>query len=451
MKALRLLDEVVGECGALKLPENRAWVQAQAASLLWKFDEARARQLFRESLVSLRELSDLAADDAPDGGLRQTTGEVLAVVAEHDLPAAREYLRSLSPPPPPDLEHQLILNAAARLADADPPRSLPLAREALSMKVSSGLVDVLSRLRKTEPGAAATLAGEIIDRLRGEDLTSNYEAAGVAFAMLALSQGPARGEPRTAAPVSRDEFRALAEMTVAAALRTSPNQPLLLLMLRPSLTEVEAAVPALAPRLRRQLAAKGYDGKRDIDEPPSQTAPGPAGAPPNGHRSTAEESAAEITGRALAAHGDGRRGLALQLLEEAGDLLRISERAGDAKRLDAQLKIARAYLAVEPERGLTILESMAFQLNELASAAVVVNGFLNGPAEGLARGDELSLRALQEAFGEQLSGDEFRHVARTSFERAVGVADRFQRTEVRTLARLLIVRHALSEAALSQR
>ena len=44
-KALALLNEIASSAWSLKLPENRVFVMANAADLLWSFDEKRARTL----------------------------------------------------------------------------------------------------------------------------------------------------------------------------------------------------------------------------------------------------------------------------------------------------------------------------------------------------------------------------------------------------------------------
>ena len=52
-QALVLVDEVATGAQSLKLPENRSYVLATTADLLWDHDEKRARALFWESLHTL--------------------------------------------------------------------------------------------------------------------------------------------------------------------------------------------------------------------------------------------------------------------------------------------------------------------------------------------------------------------------------------------------------------
>src|SRR4030095_9393922 len=48
-KVVVVLEQIVGEAAALKLPENRIYVQISAGDLLWNIDEARSRALFGEA------------------------------------------------------------------------------------------------------------------------------------------------------------------------------------------------------------------------------------------------------------------------------------------------------------------------------------------------------------------------------------------------------------------
>src|ERR1051326_2694611 len=62
-KTFALVDEIMSGVWGLKLPENRSFIQASAADLLWSHDEKRARTLFWDALNSLG-LQIETADDA---------------------------------------------------------------------------------------------------------------------------------------------------------------------------------------------------------------------------------------------------------------------------------------------------------------------------------------------------------------------------------------------------
>ena len=59
-KAVALIEDIAGQISFLKNPDNRALTLASIADLLWKRDEKRARQLFRQSADEI-----VAGNNAP--------------------------------------------------------------------------------------------------------------------------------------------------------------------------------------------------------------------------------------------------------------------------------------------------------------------------------------------------------------------------------------------------
>jgi hypothetical protein len=60
-KTYVLVDEIAGGAPGLKLPENRSFILAAAADLLWEHDEPRARNLFWDALNTLNLMNISAA------------------------------------------------------------------------------------------------------------------------------------------------------------------------------------------------------------------------------------------------------------------------------------------------------------------------------------------------------------------------------------------------------
>ena len=130
--------------------------------------------------------------------------------------------------------------------------------------------------------------------------------------------------------------------------------------------------------------------------------------------------------------------LATQFLEEARQI--TNRRATSYEHFDQQLKVARAFAAVDPGRSFEVLDPGISQLNELLSAAAVLSGFeINMFREG-----EMSMQA-----GNGLTstinryGQELAMLARTDLERSETLAGRFQFAEPRIMARLAIVKGLL--------
>lgn len=130
--------------------------------------------------------------------------------------------------------------------------------------------------------------------------------------------------------------------------------------------------------------------------------------------------------------------LALQLLEEARQI--TNKRATSYQQLDLQLRVADAFKDVEPDRSFEILEPGIMQLNELLAAASTLSGFeVNVFREGelpLQGGNGLITMVAR--YGQRLGA-----LATKDFERAQSLANRFQMSEPRIVARLAIVRGLL--------
>lgn len=130
--------------------------------------------------------------------------------------------------------------------------------------------------------------------------------------------------------------------------------------------------------------------------------------------------------------------LALQLLDEARGL--VSRRANNYNQLEAQVRVAQAYEAFDPARSFETLEPGINQINELLSAAALLNGF----EVNIFRDGELPLQG-----GGSLSsivvryGAELASLAKIDFEKAQSATERFQLAEPRVLARLAMVRGVL--------
>jgi hypothetical protein len=130
--------------------------------------------------------------------------------------------------------------------------------------------------------------------------------------------------------------------------------------------------------------------------------------------------------------------LALQLLDEARGL--VSRRATNYGQLEAQIRVAHAYAAFEPARSFETLEPGISQINELLSAAALLNGF----EVNMFRDGELPLQGGGTMNGVVMRyGAELASLAKIDFERAQQTTERFQLAEPRVLARLAMVRGVL--------
>jgi hypothetical protein len=131
--------------------------------------------------------------------------------------------------------------------------------------------------------------------------------------------------------------------------------------------------------------------------------------------------------------------VAAQLLEEARQM--TNRRAANYEQLEQQLRVAHGFATVDPARSFEVLEPAIAQINELLSAASILNGFeINMFRDGemtMVPGNGLT--SMINRIGQELSV-----LATTDFERAETLAGRFQFAEPRIMTRLLIVQGLLN-------
>jgi hypothetical protein len=569
-KAILLLDQIIGEAGGLKLPENRIYIQISAGDLLWDRDESRARVLFGEAGSGIAEMMR-QSEFSNDPNTRRAANsnrialdlrqELVLTVARHNGDFAYQLLQAMPVTAPtgpgerrqnPDsLEQSLV----AAIAANDPKTALKNAQGWLDKgEYPSSLSKVLSQLQAKDPETATKLSEQLAKKLQPEEILSKTEAVRLSLSLLRPGprvekksvdgSQPSAGNPDQL--LAESVYRDVMAATITAALRATPqpqnNQGrggpagfrgrannsggaaggpqseaeivqasarMLLNGLQNLQPHVDKYLPERSLALRQKLSQMGMD--RDPRGAAGQIAnlmqqgtsesliAAAATAPPRMQNRIYQQAALkaldegnpdrardianqhlEGTARANMLHtlelkqavrsapdkmdeirqtlnraqSDEERvslilqfavnlqaenpKLALQLLDEARGL--VSRRATSYGQFEAQVSVARAYEALDPARSFETLEPGINQINELFSAAAVLSGF----EVNIFRDGELplktggSLTGLVVRYGAALAS-----LAKTDFERAQLMTDRFQLTEPRVLARLTMVRGVL--------
>jgi hypothetical protein len=545
-KALVMLDEIIGDAKSLRVAENRIRILTASADLLWTRDEKRARTIFRDAVVSINEVSSKNTSGDRERRSRaywsvfQLRAENLKTVAQRDPQLALELLYATRQSPLPemvgapesqllDAELRLENQIVAQVVAGDPKRALQMAEESLAKGLSYETIDLLRRLQARDKEAGTKFAGDIVGKLRSENLSKNPVAMNAAFhlynltsankssAGLTLGRG---GETFAGNPLTLDAqtSRELLEMLVTAAL-SAPPESYMMYMLAGVVPDIEKQMPERAPLIRRKIlestkrldpesrkwseyepllqkdspealieaaakvptqmregvyaraawmaAGKGdfesarrivNDNLRDSSER-AQMLEGinrlallyvlhsgkldEARQLVSQIRSKEKRAAALATLATIAVTKTGDKKLASQLLDEAR--LLVGERPKNIEQLNVHLQLARAYVLVEPARSFEIIEAIIDRANDMIAAADVLDGFVGGPE--IFRNGELvmhsGLASLEMIF--QQYGKELALLARADFDRARSTAARFQRVEVRTMARLLIAQGILSD------
>jgi hypothetical protein len=296
-KTLSLLDEVASASWGLKLAENRSFIQATVADLLWPHDEKRARSLFWEALNGFGLTTNAAFDDpATKGAANESTAkgasaknqnddkarnqkryyeiyaarrELLMKVARRDPQLALDMLRASRPAPlaqdggkfeVPD-ETELENWIATEAAERDPKKALQIAREVLAKGLKFELLHLVQRLNKHNQEMATEFAGDIIGKLQTANLTADLDTWQLADTLLIISRVPNVQQAADLSPqlswihikLSDDQKRKLVELLTDAAmsLTTSPN---LLNNLHEIMPEIEQFAPDRVPKLKARMA-----------------------------------------------------------------------------------------------------------------------------------------------------------------------------------------------------
>src|SRR5258706_11076469 len=295
-KTLAMLDEVAAQALSLKLPENRSFVMAAAADLLWKHDEKRARSLFWDALNNLisgnnstaEELKDPAAKDATakDSSVKRQPSEkaldltryyemfslrqeFLRKIAQHEPQLALDMLRATRLTPPDiqnagyqlpddrDLEQEIANQTAAR----DPKRALQLARESLAKGLTFQVYGVLLQLNQNNPEAALEFAGDLIGKIQTANLSTDDTASGMAMMLLRASRPAPAAAENTAfldggqIKWSDDQRRELVDMLTHAVDNVSANSNLLVGLME-VLPDIEHVAPDRADKVKAKLATR---------------------------------------------------------------------------------------------------------------------------------------------------------------------------------------------------
>ena len=156
-----------------------------------------------------------------------------------------------------------------------------------------------------------------------------------------------------------------------------------------------------------------------------------------------EARASQLAFLAIGLAKKGERKAAFQLLEEARGL--VNRQPENQEEINALLQVVSAYALVEPARAFEIVEPIVDQANEMLAAAALLEKFSAG--RGLFKSGEMILQpgltavsTLYARYGKELAA-----LASADFDRTESLADRFQRSEARIMARLLIAQGVLSD------
>jgi uncharacterized protein YjgD (DUF1641 family) len=239
-KGIALLMNLAEFLPDIHVLQMRVHTQTQAAQLAWPINEKLARRLMTDAISGVREYMEHQENADQDfyqgyNAAMQMRQEVMQVLSNNDPDLALSFLRSTRDPAnpfdgQPDQELRLEINLASQMASKDPRRALQIAEDSLTKGYSSGLTNVISGMRISDPLLATRLAKETAAKLQAEKILPTPEAANLAISLLRLAHSPA---PKSAkadsagAPdmglLSDAEYRDLFMKALSESLAFSPE------------------------------------------------------------------------------------------------------------------------------------------------------------------------------------------------------------------------------------
>ena len=292
-RADALLTEVAQLTRELRSKENQITVRVGVADLLWKNHETAARALYKKAFADLRQAVAEVDDSDPEQSdtersLSQLRDQLLQSLGRHDPIMARALLRETQPAALSDssrvdqptsearsADARLELSLATEMANQNPGDAARIARETLKQGYSNELVRLLRRLAEKEPTTAQELTRELVAKLSKEDLSANYEAAGVASSLMyelfsSERTDPDKGESQKQTPLmDAQASRDFIEFVIAAALKkeSTPGGTSLLMFLQSMMADIEQFAPAQASLLKQKLVEVDKTFREDDDSP----------------------------------------------------------------------------------------------------------------------------------------------------------------------------------------
>lgn len=275
-KTMAMLDELLDAAPSFRLPENRVWILAVAAEVLWERDEKRARSLFDQaihafgSIDSQDDFEVSVSQSSRFRQLRELRRQLVLLLGQYDPHLARNFLvvtrpdpENVSPGYHPSQESELEMNLAQKIAEKDPQLSFKRAQEMLAEDKSlHSVIGILETLRSRDIEIAQSLAGLLVVKLQAEN-SKRDDAIYASLRVLNLAAHPAidsSNATKTKQLLSSTQARSLIESVVSEALsQTSGGKRRLesrsfLIEMKHLSSYMEAHAPASLLLLKREWA-----------------------------------------------------------------------------------------------------------------------------------------------------------------------------------------------------
>lgn len=388
-----------------------------------------------------------------------------------------------------NLENQII----ERMAAQDVDKSLAFGRSSLKRGFNPSLISLAKKIYQKDPEAAIEFGKEIVDKVRSE---AKPESASIENMYSVLSEGGSMLDELEDGKTPLFEKQSLASLAELFADNLVKTEDFSRYMLDEYVAKIEKYSPSQAIRVRTKFPKKNDEDKSDLEmafeaaAPKTETSPeSPESLSPEqaaeqareeerqllmaelqefGNDGLSSSEKAKFIGRARRIVGEideptvkilaltslasrvkylGDKELASDIMREANALVKPNPN----NYLDYLLvwSLVSGYAMVEPESAFPLLEDTIYRLNDTIGAFVKVAEFIDVRNDFTIDG-EVQVGAFGGSMTRNLvgmldsAGPVLKSLAMSDFDRTKALADKFDKPEVRILARFLVLRSVLN-------
>jgi hypothetical protein len=381
------------------------------------------------------------------------------------------------------------------IAQTDVTHALELARAQLAKGLSYNLIELLGQIYQKDNDKGRKFAGEIVDKLKNTNLNTENSSWNVAQTLFETSL--AQLEKTTKEKSDKKPFlddtqlKELADLLIKNALQAPATDTSLSWRIQSLIDNLGKYAPAEVPKLRRKFGLDtpqylAVETQRNKDRQSALKSIAEARAKEEQEKKKTETEKEQLNqisenklteeerkkavadarqqvlavkqkdakmlkmiqlATSIAASGD--KETALDLMREAQNW--TTPQPKTAKDCIEHWILATGYAKIEPKDAFPILENVIVQLNDVISALARLGDFIS---EGeLTNDGELSFAGFGNIGRELLQGggkiggemtELIQKLAEADFDRTKGLADKFDKPEMRLTARLLIIKSLLS-------
>ncbi len=290
-RVLQMINQAVGDAAYLKLPQNRAVIYGIAGDLYWKFDEKRARELFRSSANEImisyaeQEKEKKETDDQffslfdLSGNARQ---EILPMIAKHDADLALELLVQTRPrkiaeellkatepnakqeggymnfnPDHFRTQQEIALEQRFALlaAEQNPDKAIKLINESLAKGISWNVLPLLQKLHRKDEKKAAQLADKVIGKITDTDLNKKRDdlIAAIRFLQFATNPNMPKSSKEKEFKFTDAQLKTIAEKLIDTFLQPT-NSLDITMSIGQAMPSLEKILPQRMPALKQKQA-----------------------------------------------------------------------------------------------------------------------------------------------------------------------------------------------------